>query len=209
MSRRWLEFEGSDRFVDGAEALLTSRDIDAVVIRRLFGRRQLRRLRAESADRHRVLREAVDWKRFTNMVTDWWAANGYTEYQLVMPLLMPGNRRTGPLASHLDPPEGDGALYGPLSMSVVTGRTAGEFRAERTSERLVTADGSFDAPRFAAMLDEPEVDDPGGRPLRTSVPQGRGDAVLFTNHPEPTYHGVDAPADREAQLFESLVVPAG
>jgi hypothetical protein len=202
---RTAEFEGPDQIVAAVRTLLTSPELDLVVVRKLLRRRALRRLRPGDPGRRAVLAAGIPrLGEVADVIDEWWDEHGYPDHRFVRPGFDPGNHRAGSLVPHLDPPEG-AYLYGPVTLSVVTSRTPGMFLAERTPDALRDDTGRFDPDAFARLLaaaDGPELRE---RRLRTAIRQGPGDGVLFTNHPTPSYHAVEADPAREAHLFECVV----
>lgn len=203
---RVATFHGPDTIVDAVEALLRTPALDLVVIRGLLSAREATRLRPDDAGRRDMITAAVPGLgRVTEMLATWWDEHGYRDYRFVPPGFAPGNFREGGLAAHLDPEEADAFLYGPVTMSVVSSRSGGVFLAERSVGSLTDDLGRYDRGAFELLQAGAEHPGTNGRRLRTAVPQGRGDAVLIMNHPQPTYHAVEARRQRQAHIFECLL----
>lgn len=205
-SVRVATFHGPDTIVDAVEALLGTPALDVVVVRALLSSREARRLRPGDPRRHDLLCSAAPGlSEVSDVLGAWWEQNGYRDYRFVPPGFAPGNYREGGLAAHLDPEEADAFLYGPVTMSVVSSRSGGVFLAERSVGSLTDDLRRYDRGAFERLQAGAEHPGTTGRRLRTAVPQGRGDAVLIMNHPQPTYHAVEARRQRQAHIFECLL----
>lgn len=193
-----------DALAEVGEILLYDDSIDLVVVEGLVRSRllidSLQNIYDENGVTKKLYEHAAVLTQLDQTVASYWTSQGYKDYVLVTPGLIPGDSTTGSASVHSDfGSENIARIVGPLTVSIGTAGWAA-YWAQKPQATFLTNERDFDKRAWKTWKHQPAP-----TTLRSHVVQQTGDAVLFMNHPRQTYHSVTAGQEtRKATTFDYM-----